>query len=202
MSNEDLSPNLLIAMKYNIADLYIDTDDITSTLNEIDNINMERKEQEKDIINVKNIYEENLKNESIGYIIRIVVYTLIGSITLFSAINIFNTIYTSVALRKREIASLKSIGMTKKQINKMFLYEGIIYGIDGLLYGGILSLIILYVIYMLDEYKRNIYAFQYPFGSLLITAFAVYVTTFLAIHIARKKLDEENIIDEIRNENI
>lgn len=54
-----------------------------------------------------------------------------GYIVLISAIsvaNIFNTISTGLALRKREFAMLKSVGATPKGFAKMLNYESVFMG--------------------------------------------------------------------------
>ena len=46
-------------------------------------------------------------------------------IALIAVTNVFNTISTGVMLRKREFAMIQSIGMTKKQLCKMLVHEGV-----------------------------------------------------------------------------
>lgn len=44
-------------------------------------------------------------------------------------INVINTVLTGVLTRKIEFSMLESIGMTKKQIKKMIVFEGVYYGV-------------------------------------------------------------------------
>ena len=81
-----------------------------------------------------------------------------GLISVFSVINIFSTITSSILLKKREIAELKSLGMSNKQINKMLFLEGIFYGLNAIIYGVIISLIILYLMYLFME-NTKLYLF-------------------------------------------
>lgn len=184
--------------------VYIDTNNINNTLQEIESIKENLRSNTNNTVNIStnNMYEQRMKQISETNAKRVIAYTFIGMIALFSIVNIFNTILSSVILRKREIASLKSTGMSKKQMNKMFLLEGIFYGLDSLVYGSLISTFILYMLYYKDETISRLYAFNYPWKTLLIAIFIVYVVIFIAISKARKKLDEGNIIDEIRNENI
>lgn len=43
---------------------------------------------------------------------------------------------SNVALRRREFATLKSVGMTRKGFNRMMNYECLLYGLRALLVGG------------------------------------------------------------------
>jgi len=64
----------------------------------------------------------------------------IGGISLIvAAVNILNVMYISVAERIREIGVMRSIGILRRDILRMFLYEALILGAVGSLVGGILS---------------------------------------------------------------
>ncbi len=64
----------------------------------------------------------------------------IGGISLIvAAVNIFNVMYISVAERIREIGVMRSIGILRREILRMFLYEALVLGAVGSLVGGILS---------------------------------------------------------------
>lgn len=67
-------------------------------------------------------------------ITQLVINTFMGLIAIISAINIFNVVSSSIILRKRDFAVLKSMGMNNKQTNKMLLIEGIFYGLDSLFF--------------------------------------------------------------------
>jgi putative ABC transport system permease protein len=65
----------------------------------------------------------------------------IGGISLLvAAISIFNVMMMSVTERINEIGILRSIGTKKREILRMFLYESIILGVIGSIFGGVLSL--------------------------------------------------------------
>ena len=72
---------------------------------------------------------------------QITVFLLgIGGISLIvAAVNILNVMYISVAERIREIGVMRSIGILRRDILRMFLYEALVLGVVGSLVGGILS---------------------------------------------------------------
>lgn len=76
----------------------------------------------------ENIKEnENLKN-SVG-IIGSIISLIIGAIGI---LNMINTMVTSVFTRRKEFAMLQSIGMSKKQLKKMLMLEGLWYSVIAL----------------------------------------------------------------------
>lgn len=120
-------------------------------------------------------------------------------IALIGVTNIFNTISTNVALRRREFAVLKSIGMTPQGFNRMLNYECLFYGIKALLYGlpvGILISIMMY------RSISTAFSFNYaiPWLEVGICVAAVFIIVFLTMLHASSKLKKENIIDALKLE--
>lgn len=48
---------------------------------------------------------------------------------IIGVLNLINVIFTGAIARQREFASMRSIGMTQKQLRKLFVYEGIMYAV-------------------------------------------------------------------------
>ncbi len=64
----------------------------------------------------------------------------IGGISLLvAAVNILNVMYISVTERIREIGVMRSVGILRREVLRMFLYEAVLLGIAGSIVGGILS---------------------------------------------------------------
>lgn len=134
-------------------------------------------------------------------ITEIVINSFIGMLFVIAILNMLNIMFSSLILRKREFAVLKSIGMSNRQINKMMCLEGIFYGIDAIIYGVMISLVILYLMYfrMIDT---RFYAFKIPFQNIMICVILIYMIIFIAIKLAKKEIVKQNIIDEVKDENI
>lgn len=113
-------------------------------------------------------------------------------------INIFNTITSNVHLRQNEFAILKSIGMTQKEFHQMIVLETIFYSVKSLLIGSFLGILGSYIVshYILHE------AFQIPYFSILISILFIFLFVFLVMRYSLSKINKQNIIETIRNENI
>src|SRR5690625_1924222 len=90
-------------------------------------------------VDMFNRYRTRQSDQQLLLIVSVFTYGFIALITAISVANIFNTISTSISLRKREFAMFKSVGMTPKGFNKMINYESIFYSIRDLLYGQPIS---------------------------------------------------------------
>jgi putative ABC transport system permease protein len=152
-------------------------------------------------LNVYNVYQARQQEEQIMLLISVFTYGFIVLITAICIANIFNTISTSIALRKREFAMLKSVGMTPRGFNKMLNYESIFYGIKSLLYGLPLSVMLMYLIY-----RSMMYSFSYglvlPWTSIGYVIIIVFVIVGAAMLYSSSKVKQDNIIDALKQENI
>ncbi len=152
-------------------------------------------------VSISNI-EANLQAEKrVILIISIFLYGFIGVITLIGVTNIFNTITTNMILRSKEFAMLKSIGMTKKEFDRMIVLESIMYGTKSLIIGIPLGIGLAYAIYR--SYALNIeFGFMFPATPILISILFVFIIVGLTMKYSLNKINKQNIVETIRNDNI
>ena len=146
--------------------------------------------------------EKSVKAENaVVLVISIFLYGFIGVITLIGITNIFNTITTNMNLRKKEFAMLKSIGMTKKEFNRMIRLESIFYGVKSLIIGIPIGLLLSYGMY---NVFRNSMEMEYvlPYKSIVVAVIFVAVVIGIIMKYSMSKINKQNIIETIRNDNI
>ena len=150
-------------------------------------------------------YEEDMEEEKrMILLISIFLYGFIIVITLIGVTNIFNTITTNMNLRSKEFAMLKSIGMTKKEFNKMINLESIFYGVKSLIIGIALGLGISYWIYSVVIGAESTSGLKFIFPTLPIIISIIFISIIVGIIMkySLNKINKQNIIDTIRNDNI
>lgn len=150
---------------------------------------------------IHNYHKSREEEKQFLLLVSVFVYGFIILITAISVANIFNTITTSISLRKREFGMLKSVGMTPQAFNKMIHYESIFYGLKSLLYGLPISGGIMWLIYhsMSEGFS---YPFTVPWGSICITIVGIFLIVGVSMLYASAKVRKENIIDALKQENI
>lgn len=177
--------------------LYANTSDHTSLTNRIES--MEGADDSIYIVD----YEENVRQfNAVMLIVGIFVYGFIGVISLIGLTNIFNTISTNMQLRSKEFASLKSIGMTKKEFNRMIRLESLMYGIKSLLIGIPLGVLGVFAIFSAFSNGNVPMSFVFPWKAILISIAVVFVAVWLIMKYSISKVNKQNIIETIRNDNI
>ncbi len=152
-------------------------------------------------LNVYNVVQSRQRDQQMILFISVFTYGFIALISLISIANIFNTISTSISLRKREFAMLKSVGMTPKGFNKMMNYESIFYGMKAILYGIPISIAIMFLMY-LSFRSTFVYGFALPWMSLLFVMIAIFLIVGSAMFYSIKKLEKNNIVDTLKQENV
>ena len=152
-------------------------------------------------VHVFNVYQQKENAQQVILFLSLFSNGFIALISLISIANIFNTISTSISLRKREFAMLKSVGLTPKGFNKMIYYESIFYGVKALLYGLPISGVVMFLIYWSLQQTFE-YGFLLPWMNLLFVIAAIFIIVGFAILYSIQKIKKENIIDGLIQENI
>ena len=152
-------------------------------------------------IDLKNINESVKKVKNMITLIGIFLYGFITVITLIGVTNIFNTITTSVYLRRREFAMLKSVGMTTKEFNKMIRLESLFMGIKSLMFSIPIGILLSYLVFM-SLGKEMGTSYEFPIVSIIISIIVVFILIAFIMKYSVGKVNKQNIIETIRNENI
>ena len=160
----------------------------------------------KDIANqygydVTDKMEEIKSMEDTLMVMQIFVYGFVTVISLVSMTNIINTISTNINLRKRELAIIKSIGVTPGGFNKMIYLESLLYGVLALIYGIPLGIALVIVMNGIIGDMIS-FGLVLPWKAMVISVIGIFVITFISSYIPMKKINKENIIENIRQESI
>ncbi len=146
-----------------------------------------------------NNYYWMMRGKSIISAVQFLSYSFILLITLITVFNIINTMTTQIAGRKKELAMLKSVGMTPKEFKKTILFESMFYGLFGLLLGVPLSLVINRVVgYIIS--KDNPIPFSVNIWLYLIVCVAVFVIIALTMVYSLKLIKNDSIIDSLKDD--
>lgn len=168
-------------------------------LNDYDEININNKDNYNSIQGHQEISQEDI--DSIHLLRNVFVYTFIGIITLVGIFNMYNAINTNLDIRKREVVRLITIGMERKQINKMLLIENAICGILALALGIVIGLSVSYILY-LTSLDYNWYGFEIPWMSMIISIVGIVIVTLISTIYLKKKIFTENLIEVLKQEEI
>ena len=151
------------------------------------------------------VYDYAAEIESIRALVtvaKVLAYGFIVLISMIAAANVFNTISTNISLRRREFATLKSVGLTSKGMRKMMIFESILYGVKSLLFSLPVSLAMTYLIYLVASDSGYSMGFYIPWDKFIIAIASVFIIVALSMVYSIKKVNKENTVETLRNENI
>jgi len=146
------------------------------------------------------IQMEQEKNSILA--LKILLYGFITLVTLTGVTSVFNTIHTSIHLRKKEFAMLRSIGLSPKGFNRMIFFESLFFGLKSLFYALPVSYVF---VLLINSSIGGVYSFGrviIPWKSVFLSIMGVFLVVLITMWYSVKKIKKENILNSLRDENI
>ena len=173
---------------------------ISDNTNNIDKLTKELDKYSN--VNYTNIKEAMKQSNNLILVVKILMYGFISLVTLIGVTSVFNTISTSMALRKREFAVLRSIGLTNRGFNKILFFESLFFGMKSLIFAIPVSIGITVLIHYALADMVSISTIIIPWKYIIISIVSVFVIVLLTMMYSTSKIKKHNIIEQIREENI
>lgn len=149
-------------------------------------------------MNTSEIFEES---RNYIFIANVFAYTFIIMISLIAVANVFNTISTNIKLRRRELAMLRSVGMSDRDFSIMMRFECAFYGMRALLFGLPIAAVSSWLIYKgMYIGGADSIRYEFPWASMGVSVFSVLLVIFVTMMYAVGKIKRENIIDAVRDD--
>lgn len=149
-----------------------------------------------------NIKEKYQLMRNLVFCIKLLVYGFITLVTLIGVTSVFNTINTSIHLRRKEFAMLRSMGLSSHGFNKILFFESIFFGLKSLLCALPVSMGVIYLLYQSFKKMTDFDMMLVPYGSILVAVVGVFIIIIISTLYATRKIRRENILEAIREENI
>lgn len=173
---------------------------ISDNTNNIDKLTKELDKYSN--VNYTNIKEAMKQSNNLILVVKTLMYGFISLVTLIGVTSVFNTISTSMALRKREFAVLRSIGLTNRGFNKILFFESLFFGMKSLIFAIPVSIGITVLIHYALADMVSISTIIIPWKYIIISIVSVFVIVLLTMMYSTSKIKKHNIIEQIREENI
>ncbi len=152
-------------------------------------------------LEIYDIAEDRETQRMLVTVINVFSYGFITLISLIAVANVFNTISTSILLRRREFAMLRSIGLSRRRFMRMMNYECVIYGAKGLLFGLPAAFCVTYALWKITSSAFE-FRFYVPWYSVAIAVGSVFAVVFATMLYAAGRIRRDNPVDALRNENL
>lgn len=120
---------------------------------------------------------------------------------LIGMVNFVNVMLTGVYIRRNELAVMESVGMTKKQVEKMLVFEGGYYGILTLALVLTVGTVMIKTITNMARQIADYAADYYPAVLLTVTAVVIMSVCTIVPIILYHMISKESITERIRQAN-
>lgn len=150
-------------------------------------------------VSIFNSAESYESQRNLAAMIRLFSTSFLILLTVISCANVFNVMTTSLNMRKREFAVLRSVGMTVKELFAMLCIENLWIGLFSVLIGGIAPLPLCYLLYK-NIVVGAVIRFVYPIGAYLIASLAMLLIMFITSIYGLWKIKKGDIIADVRND--
>ena len=118
---------------------------------------------------------------------------------LIGILNFINVMLTGVYTRRKELAVLESVGMTKKRIRTMLMFEGVYYAVITICLILTLGNAVLYLVATIARNIADYAVFYYPFALIgAIAAFILAVCTIVPALVYRAA-SRESVTERLRD---
>lgn len=118
---------------------------------------------------------------------------------LIGVINFINVMLTGVFTRRKELAVLESVGMTKKQVRKMLMFEGVYYGLITIVLILTVGNVIVYAVAKMAQRITDYAVFHYPWILMLAIAAVILLICIVVPALVYRTISKDSVTERLRN---
>ena len=155
-----------------------------------DNVDKSLNYTAKSTLN-RHYQEQTRANTVMGFAISLI-------IAFVGILNFINSMLTAIASRQKEFAMIQSIGMTKRQLRNMLIYEGLFYAGITLFASFLLSALAVGVGVRMMVSTDWTATFHFTLLPLVICTPILIVFAILIPYICFKNLEKQSIVERLR----
>lgn len=149
------------------------------------------------------LYWLDAKSDALEYekdrlhIIRLLMYSISFILVILGLFNYLNVSMASIAVRRKEFAVMESVGMTRGQLRKMLVLEGVFYT-------GIISIImlgagsgVLFEVYKLIKERLPYMKYNYPYVELTAIILLLLLICVCLPLVLYKRIVTESVVERL-----
>ena len=172
------------------------------TLYKTIDIQLDDKNQEQTVGKIQGIIDRsvtfhdkrqlNTEADNAFMTVAVFIYGFLGVIVLISVLNIINTMNTSIEAKINYLGTMRAVGMSGKQLNKMVLAQAITYSLTGCITGCILGI-------FLQKKLLNILGtdWTFPIWQLILALLICIITAAISVIGPLKRIRSRSISESI-----
>ena len=129
---------------------------------------------------------------------RIVMSSLCVLLILMGMVNYVNVTLTGLTMRRKEFAVLESIGLTRRQLKKMLLLEGVFYSMIVTVLLLTIGNGALYAFGAVMDKKIVYFVFRYPMAETAVCIILLFVICTAVPLILLSRTEQESVVERLK----
>ncbi len=133
-------------------------------------------------------------------IMNLMTFCISGLLGLIGISNAFSTVTGNLQQRRREFALLRSVGLSPKGMKKMLILEAVFYGINPILVGLPLTMVITYLFLRIEQ----IYVYEFipfmPILEVIIFILIILLSVGMAYLLGASRIKADTIVEVLKDE--
>ncbi|WP_270940868.1 ABC transporter permease [Romboutsia lituseburensis] len=129
---------------------------------------------------------------------KIIGYGLSFIVGVIGILNFVNVIISNIISRQKEIAMLRSVGMTEKQLKNMVVLEGIFYALATIFMVLIIGIPITYKLVDLTAGVMDCFSYKFTMIPIMICSSILLLISCTIPKFAIKYVNKNNIVESLR----
>lgn len=152
-----------------------------------------------DEVTLRSQLEERKMVREVQTLLLVLGGSLAGILGIIGVLNFINVMSVGIISRKRELATLESVGMTSRQTRRMLVCEGIGYALVSLLLAASLgSAIAVSVFRLFEKQQSDLFTLEYPYFPFGIVAIAILLICVIAPNMTYSVINKTNIVERLK----
>lgn len=142
--------------------------------------------------------EQRDSNQMIATVVNVFCLLFAVILALIAMANVFNTVTSSLILRRREFAVMKSVGLSNRQFRAMVAEECVAWCIRGLVPGVLLSLLVSFLLWQVISGSMTGLAFTLPWSYVALAAAMTVVAVGASVAYGMHRCRADNVVEALR----
>ncbi|MGM0213151.1 ABC transporter permease [Enterococcus sp. AZ109] len=129
---------------------------------------------------------------------RMIGNTLALILALIGLLNFVNIITTSILARQQELATLESIGMTRKQTNRVLMFEGGYYALMVTVLVGTFGIGVTYGLFTIIKKSATYASFSLSFWEIGLALLVMFIICLITPYLVMKSTSKRTLAERIK----
>lgn len=136
---------------------------------------------------------------SLKHMVQLLGIGLCAILSFIALINLINILITNILVRRKEIAALRSIGMSRFQLTKLLLYEALYYSGISYIIAMVFSLVAGFTLIKSVCNDMDFLTYSFSGSTCIYLLIVMLIISMIIVKMIECFLNRNSIVEQLRN---